>query len=86
MQPYMRENKRLRLPATKLIKRMYIFIFIWGVFCCPAYKQDNNADDVDCDFGNISLGKTPTQHSELDEYLASPVEDVKDPLMWWYNK
>jgi hypothetical protein len=41
---------------------------------------------VDNDFGNISLGKTAVQRSEIDEYLALPVEQVKDVLLWWYEK
>ncbi len=25
-------------------------------------------------------------HDELDRYLATDVEDVKDSLMWWYER
>jgi hypothetical protein len=28
----------------------------------------------------------PDDRDELDRYLAMDVEDVKDGLMWWYEK
>lgn len=49
-------------------------------------QEDLNNDEVDTDFGNISLGRTAVQRSEIDEYLALPVEQVKDALMWWYER
>jgi hypothetical protein len=41
---------------------------------------------MEYDFGNISLGRTVVQRSKIDEYLALPIEQVKDALMWWYEK
>lgn len=33
------------------------------------------------------LALTPSDHeSELDRYLATGVEEVKDALIWWYEK
>ena len=45
-------------------------------------KEDQDDDD---DFGNISVGKMAHERNELEEYLALPVEKVKDPLKWWYD-
>jgi hypothetical protein len=37
-------------------------------------------------FGNISVAtKSLAQLSEIDQYLQLLVENVKDPLKWWYN-
>jgi len=38
------------------------------------------------DFGNFSVAARAVRESELDEFLRHPVEAVKDPLLWWYNK
>jgi hypothetical protein len=64
--------------------------------CDPFPSPDPDADDNveqagpdadgDTDFGNISLGKPAARQSEIDEYLAQPVEPVKDALAWWVNK
>jgi hypothetical protein len=32
------------------------------------------------------LGKKVAHRSEIDEYLAQSVEDVKDALSWWYKQ
>jgi hAT family C-terminal dimerisation region len=38
------------------------------------------------DFANVSVTQTtPPKTSELDEYLCKPVENVADPLKWWYS-
>jgi hypothetical protein len=29
---------------------------------------------------------TPSKTNELDDYLRSPVENVTDPLKWWFDK
>jgi hAT family C-terminal dimerisation region len=37
------------------------------------------------DFANISVTQTaPLKTNERDEYLCKPVENVTDPLKWWY--
>lgn len=37
-------------------------------------------------FANISVGTATTrQQNEIDEYLHLPVENVLDPLKWWYD-
>ena len=39
------------------------------------------------EFANISIDpKTATKQSEIDEYLRLPVENVTDPLKWWFDK
>ncbi|TFY79033.1 hypothetical protein EWM64_g4980 [Hericium alpestre] len=38
------------------------------------------------DFGDISVGNEAERISELEEYLRSPVEKVKDPVQWWFSK
>ncbi|TFY73500.1 hypothetical protein EWM64_g10512, partial [Hericium alpestre] len=38
------------------------------------------------DFGDISVGNEAERISELEEYLHSPVEKVKDPVQWWFSK
>ncbi|KAF5317480.1 hypothetical protein D9758_019086 [Tetrapyrgos nigripes] len=40
------------------------------------------------DFTNISVAPstTVTVRDELADYLAMPLENVKDPLMWWWEK
>ena len=36
---------------------------------------------------SLTLPQHPqTTMDELDCYLAADVEDVKEPLMWWYEK
>ena len=35
------------------------------------------------DFGDISVVANASL-SEIDEYLRHPVQNVKDPLKWWY--
>jgi len=38
------------------------------------------------EFANISINLTKsTRLSEIDEYLRLPVENVSDPLKWWYD-
>jgi hAT family C-terminal dimerisation region len=38
------------------------------------------------EFANISIDpKTATKLSEIDDYLRLPVENVSDPLKWWYD-
>ena len=44
-----------------------------------------DSDDGLGGFGNISVGKKASQHNKLDEYLALAVENVKDPLKWWFD-
>lgn len=36
----------------------------------------------------MDIAPTPsnTSSDELQHYLATDIEDVKDPLMWWYEK
>jgi hAT family C-terminal dimerisation region len=41
--------------------------------------------DMASNFGNISMGRKALIRSELEEYLALPVEKVKDPLKWWFE-
>jgi hypothetical protein len=41
-------------------------------------------EDRETDFADISLGKRSVRN-KLDEFLAQPVEDVKDALGWWYK-
>ena len=37
-------------------------------------------------FANISVGTSPVpQLNEIDDYLHLPVENVTDPLLWWFN-
>jgi hypothetical protein len=37
------------------------------------------------DFGDISVGKSiSTQVNEIDAYLRQPVENIKEPLKWWF--
>jgi hypothetical protein len=43
------------------------------------------SDDGLGGFGNISVSKKSSRRNELDEYLALGVENVKDPLMWWFD-
>jgi len=38
------------------------------------------------DFLDFSVATKVTHTSELDNFLRDPVEAVKDPLLWWYNK
>jgi hypothetical protein len=42
-------------------------------------------DDEFTTFANISVTKQVTSRtSELDDYLRKPVENIKDPLKWWF--
>jgi hypothetical protein len=51
-------------------------------------EECSNAEDDGAfsDFANISVvQKVVPKATELDEYLRLPVENVKDPLKWWYH-
>ena len=38
------------------------------------------------DFANFSIGMATTAlTSELDDYLHLPVENITDPLKWWFD-
>jgi hAT family protein len=51
---------------------------IYSTYIC---KQESDNGD----FGNISVGKNVPKRSEIDTYLSLAVENVKDPLKWWFN-
>lgn len=44
--------------------------------------KPSNADNGFASFGNLSVTTCPRE-SEIQEYLALPVENVQDPLKWW---
>ena len=49
---------------------------------------NQDAHDTFDNFANTSVtnkASSSTCHSELDEYLQLPVENVKDALKWWVN-
>jgi hAT family C-terminal dimerisation region len=54
-----------------------------------ATAESSNIDEDDgvfADFVNISVAQSVAPKStELDEYLRLLVENVKDPLRWWYG-
>jgi len=37
-------------------------------------------------FAHINLPAASTSRSELDDYLTTSVENVVDPLKWWWEK
>jgi hypothetical protein len=57
----------------------------------PERESDNTSDKASnvgkmSEFANISIDpKSATKLSEIDEYLRLPVENVADPLKWWYD-
>jgi hypothetical protein len=49
------------------------------------YNLLQESDDPLGEFGNVSVTKKAFRRNELEEYLALPVENVRDPLKWWYE-
>lgn len=37
-------------------------------------------------FAHVNLPAASSSRSELDDYLTSAVQEVSDPLKWWYEK
>ena len=37
------------------------------------------------DFADFAVGTQPAKLNELNNYLQLPVENVKDPLKWWFD-
>ena len=35
---------------------------------------------------DLALGTDCDRHNKLDQYLGLTVENVKDPLKWWFEK
>jgi hypothetical protein len=48
----------------------------------PVEDPDDSNDSGFASFSNLSVTTCPCE-SEIQEYLALPVENVKDPLKWW---
>ncbi|GBE87594.1 putative AC9 transposase [Sparassis crispa] len=46
---------------------------------------DVSDNDEFAEFRNISLSGLVTVRNEIDDYLAAPLENVQDPLKWWYD-
>lgn len=40
--------------------------------------------DEEFDFANIPMDDV-RDRDELEEFLAQPIEDVRDPLKWWWE-
>ncbi|GBE81312.1 hypothetical protein SCP_0310390 [Sparassis crispa] len=50
-----------------------------------AHNEAVPSDDEFGDFANISVTMEPSARNELEEYLAAPLEKVRDPLRWWWD-
>jgi hypothetical protein len=50
-------------------------------------QQQRRFDDEFADFIDFSVESTvTTATSELDDYFRSPIENVANPLKWWFDK
>jgi hypothetical protein len=71
--------------AEEIVRNEYVSKYEGKVALVDSKDTVTEVDDTeDDDFGNISITKDATmQASELDVYLKLPVENVKEPLLWW---
>ena len=51
---------------------------------CGQPKFDANFVNF-ADFDDFAVGSKAAKSDELDDYLHLPIENVKDPLKWWFD-
>jgi hypothetical protein len=77
--------------AENMVREEYIGSYENGGAMAKAAEPSNTLSKASisggmAEFANISIDpKTAPKLSEIDEYLCLPVENVVDPLKWWYD-
>lgn len=81
------EDKNTDTTASAETTTKVCWDYYYGLHCIYCFLMQVNGMRGIAEFANISVDPTTTPKvSEIDDYLRQPVENVAEPLKWWYDK